>query len=239
MSFLISSLLISLSLSLHVNIYVLLLSRAKKLTVFNLHFQYIFIAFFMPCSFLVTDIFWHHRENRTTQDTSSSPCSKFYEIDHAEILLCVTSTNCFNDQGASFFHFIYFCSCSLSLSISVPGAHTGPLYISVLNPSFSHHSLKSLALAKMTYVSLCLTVPEKITKIIDQKIFRFLCCKRDRIKRKSIANQIEKGGLNMIDVRSQFSAIKAYWVGRIVNAPNDHLWAYLQSVIYPSLEIII
>ena len=31
----------------------------------------------------------------------------------------------------------------------------------------------------------------------------------------------------MIDVRSQFSAIKASWVGRIVNAPNDHLWAYL------------
>ena len=55
-------------------------------------------------------------------------------------------------------------------------------------------------------------------------VYKIKC---DRIKRKSIINQIEKGGLNMIDVRSQFSAIKASWVGRIVNAPNDHLWAYL------------
>ena len=87
--------------------------------------------------------------------------------------------------------------------------------------------IKSLAIAKMTYVSLCLTIPEKVIKEIDMRIFRFLWGKRDRIKRESIINEIEKGGLKMIDIRVHFNAIKAAWVPRIVNAPHDHMWSLL------------
>ena len=87
--------------------------------------------------------------------------------------------------------------------------------------------IKSLAIAKMTYVSLCLTIPEKVIKEIDMRILRFLWGKRDRIKRKSIINEIEKGGLKMIDIRAHFNAIKAAWVPRIVNAPHDHMWSLL------------
>ena len=87
--------------------------------------------------------------------------------------------------------------------------------------------IKSLALAKIIYVSSCLAVPDKVIKQIDQQIFRFLWGKRDRIKRKSIINKVEEGGLDMIDVRSQLNAIKAAWVGRIMSAPHDHLWSFL------------
>ncbi len=87
--------------------------------------------------------------------------------------------------------------------------------------------IKSLALSKIIYIALGLTIPDKIIKEIDRLIFRFLWGKRDRIKRKSIINTLEKGGLNMVDVRSQLSAIKASWVGRIISAPSEHLWSYL------------
>ena len=87
--------------------------------------------------------------------------------------------------------------------------------------------IKSLAITKMTYVSLCLTIPEKVIKEIDMRIFRFLWGKRDRIKRKTIINEIEKGGLKMINRWAHFNAIKAAWVPRIVNAPHDHMWSLL------------
>ena len=87
--------------------------------------------------------------------------------------------------------------------------------------------IKSLALLKIIYVATCLSIPEKVIKEIDQRIFKFLWGKRDRVKRKSIINNLQSGGLNMVDVRTQFNAIKASWVCRITNAPDDHLWAYL------------
>ncbi len=67
-------------------------------------------------------------------------------------------------------------------------------------------------------------------KEIDIRIFKFLWGKRDRIKRKSVINSLEDGGLNMMDVRSQLSAIKASWATRIVNAPDHHLWSYLPKM---------
>ena len=47
------------------------------------------------------------------------------------------------------------------------------------------------------------------------------------VYRKSIINKLEDGGLNMVDFRSQISAMKAAWAARIVTAPNNHLWAFL------------
>ena len=40
-------------------------------------------------------------------------------------------------------------------------------------------------------------------------------------------NKIEKGGLNMIDLKSQISAMRASWASHIVTAPADSLWSYL------------
>ena len=90
--------------------------------------------------------------------------------------------------------------------------------------------VKTLAISKIVYVSMCLTVPEKIIKEIDQRILKFLWGKRDRIKRKSIVNKLEDGGLNMIDLRSHISAIKAVWAARIVTAPANHVWSFLPKL---------
>ena len=90
--------------------------------------------------------------------------------------------------------------------------------------------IKSLALSKIIYVATCLSIPEKIIKEIDQRIFQFLWGQRDRVKRKSVINKLDCGGLNMIDTRSQFSAIKATWACRIMNATDDQLWSYLPKL---------
>ena len=90
--------------------------------------------------------------------------------------------------------------------------------------------IKSLALSKIIYVATCLCVPEKVIKEIDHKIFKFLWGKRDRIKRKSVINNLESGGLNMMNVRAQFSALKATWACRIANVAEDHEWSYLPKL---------
>jgi len=90
--------------------------------------------------------------------------------------------------------------------------------------------IKSFAYSKITFVATCLSIPDKVIKEIDQRIFRYLWGKRDRVKRKSIINNIQSGGLNMVDVRSHLNAIKASWVCRITNAPENHVWAYLPKL---------
>lgn len=92
--------------------------------------------------------------------------------------------------------------------------------------------IKSLALSKIVYTSMCLVIPDKVIKAIDQKIFQFLWGKRDRIKRKSIINSVENGGLNMIDLKSQIKAIKASWVGRIMTAPDGDFWSILPKLYF-------
>ena len=67
--------------------------------------------------------------------------------------------------------------------------------------------IKLLALSKILYTASCLTVPDKIIKKIDTRIFRVLWGKRNRIKRKSVVNKLERGGLNMVNVQAQISAI--------------------------------
>ena len=42
--------------------------------------------------------------------------------------------------------------------------------------------IKSMAISKLMYVATCLAIPEKFIKDIDQRIFKFLWGKRDRIK---------------------------------------------------------
>ena len=54
--------------------------------------------------------------------------------------------------------------------------------------------IKTLAVSKIIYVAMCLTVPDKAIKEINQILFRYLWGKRDRIKRKSTVNMLEKGG---------------------------------------------
>jgi hypothetical protein len=54
-------------------------------------------------------------------------------------------------------------------------------------------------------------------KEIEKKCFKFIWNgKPDKIKRNWIINSYERGGLQMIDIKSYFIALKATWVSRLV-----------------------
>jgi hypothetical protein len=54
-------------------------------------------------------------------------------------------------------------------------------------------------------------------KEIEKKCFKFIWNgKPDKIKRNLIINSYERGGLQMIDIKSYFIALNATWVSRLV-----------------------
>ena len=69
--------------------------------------------------------------------------------------------------------------------------------------------IKSMALSQLMYVAICLTIPEKIIKDIDQRMVIFLRGKREHIKRKSVIHKLQAGSLSMLDLKTQICAIKA------------------------------
>ena len=85
--------------------------------------------------------------------------------------------------------------------------------------------IKSLALPKIIYPATMLSIPEGISKDINKIIFNFIWNHRDRIKRNTLIGNVNQGGLGMIDIESQFEAIKAAWVQRIIS-DNGH-WSFL------------
>ena len=87
--------------------------------------------------------------------------------------------------------------------------------------------IKSFVLSKFMYTALCIPVPDKSVVEINKLLFKYIWGERDRIKRKTVINTIETGGLNMFDLASQVASIQATWVSRIINAPDSHKWSYL------------
>ncbi len=57
--------------------------------------------------------------------------------------------------------------------------------------------------------------------------YNFLWGGSDKIKRNVAINDIEYGGLKMIDIQSYFEGIKASWVSRYLNENSD--WSVLME----------
>ena len=83
--------------------------------------------------------------------------------------------------------------------------------------------IKSLAISKIIYAATMTCTPSPgIIKKINTLLFKFLWGSTDKIKRNVLINEIENGGLNMIDIESQFNAIKAAWVPRILKCKTQN-----------------
>ena len=86
--------------------------------------------------------------------------------------------------------------------------------------------IKMLALPIIVYTLTNLPDPSAyIIKIINKELFAFLWNnKPDRIARKVVVQNIENGGLKMIDIQCFISALKANWVKRYVHDENKGNW---------------
>ena len=78
--------------------------------------------------------------------------------------------------------------------------------------------IKSLILPKFTFLATSGIVPQKYKKEIESCCFKFIWKNKiDKVKRTTLINTYEKGGLNMIDFESYFNSLKASWVNRLTD----------------------
>ena len=86
--------------------------------------------------------------------------------------------------------------------------------------------IKSFALPKLIYPFMMLPNPkEEVLQDITRTLYNFLWnSNTDKISRKIIVQDIENGGLKMINIPFFLNALKASWVKRILDNNNNGLW---------------
>jgi len=66
------------------------------------------------------------------------------------------------------------------------------------------------------YSSSILNIPENFVRLVKTKVFNFRWKnKRDKIKRSGPYQDIDKGGLRMIDIEIMLKALKLAWIPRL------------------------
>jgi len=91
--------------------------------------------------------------------------------------------------------------------------------------------VKTLAISKLIYSFSVLNVPEEVIKVVNRSIYEFIWNKVDRIKRNTMINELENGGLNMLDLESKIISLKAAWIPRFMYSKRHAsiLFMYLRK----------
>jgi hypothetical protein len=95
--------------------------------------------------------------------------------------------------------------------------------------------LKSLAFSKIIYQCGVITSPPKFIELVNGMAYKFIWGnKPEKIKRKTLIADYEKGGLRMLDINSFLKAQKAMWVKRLTQ-PGNASWKALPLLSLESL----
>ena len=85
--------------------------------------------------------------------------------------------------------------------------------------------IKSLGLSQLIYSASILNVPEEVARTtLKTKLFSFLWkSKRDKIKRTGLYQDLERGGIRMVDIDTRFKALKLAGILRLL-IPGNQSW---------------
>ena len=85
--------------------------------------------------------------------------------------------------------------------------------------------IKSLILPQILYICANLGVPEWFVAKVNTFLYHFLwSAKMDKVKRNTLINKIEHGGLKMIDIESMIQAQRIMWIKRFFNQSDGAGW---------------
>ena len=86
---------------------------------------------------------------------------------------------------------------------------------------------------KFVYVCSVLPTPNKLIQELNKILFKFLWKGTDKVKRVSVINEYEKGGLRMIDLESMVKSLRLAWLRRIFSEINGPWKSFLQHLLSP------
>ena len=97
--------------------------------------------------------------------------------------------------------------------------------------------IKTLALAKVVYLTASINTPNWAIKEINKEFFTFLWkYKRDNMSRKVMVNYITNGGINMVDFKIFCISMKAVWAGRLLNC-KEETWGIIPKKYFEQIGI--
>ena len=73
-------------------------------------------------------------------------------------------------------------------------------------------TLKSLVISKLTYTAQIVPCPHECVSQYDRLFQKFLWGNRAKVKKENMINSIQDGGLNMIDIHTQFMSLNVKWL---------------------------
>ena len=95
--------------------------------------------------------------------------------------------------------------------------------------------IKSLGLSQIVYAASDVNVPNEIIYTIKNKIFGFLWkTKKDNIKRESIYQHYDKGGIRVTDVDNYNNKSRLAWISRLLN-PDSLNWKSIPDYFFKKL----
>ena len=83
--------------------------------------------------------------------------------------------------------------------------------------------IKSLGLSQLNYSASILNGPEDVARTVKTKLFSLWKNKRNKIKRTGLYQDLERGGIRMVDIDIMFKALKLAWIPRLLN-PGSQNW---------------
>ena len=99
------------------------------------------------------------------------------------------------------------------------------MVISWLEHVWKNYDCKNTGNIGISLHSLAINVPEWVINTVESAIYGFVWKgKKDRIKRTVLINNFRNGGLNMVEIRSKITSLKANVVKRFFENQSDTLW---------------
>ena len=98
--------------------------------------------------------------------------------------------------------------------------------------------IKTFAVSKIVLSASTQCVPDYIVKRMERIFFKFLWQSKYKVKRVRMIQNLESGGLNMIDMKAFCSSLSASWIIRILEAnPDEDNWVQLPRFFLGVLDI--
>ena len=98
--------------------------------------------------------------------------------------------------------------------------------------------IKTFAVSKIVLSASTQCIPDYIVKHIEGIFFKFLWQSKDKVKCVRMIQNLESGGLNMIDIKAFCSSLSASWIIRILEAnPDGDIWAQIPRFFLGILDI--
>ena len=83
--------------------------------------------------------------------------------------------------------------------------------------------VKSLLVSKLSFIGSIMNLPTDFVNRVNKMFFKFVWGGSEKVKRTTLINGYDKGGLNMINLRDFLDSLKMNWIQKL-NDPHKSKW---------------